>query len=108
VTRVGGSPFGSLDSITGTPGKIAISGWTIDPDVADPISIHVYVDGAWGGSFVAEASRADVARAYPASGDRHGYQVTLSTPPGNHQVCVYAINVGAGENRLIRCAAATS
>lgn len=108
VTRVGGSPFGSLDSITGTPGKIAISGWAIDPDVADPISIHVYVDGAWGGAYVADASRPDVARAYPASGDRHGYSVTLTTPPGGHQVCVYAINVGAGENRLMRCAAATS
>lgn len=108
VTRAGGSPFGSLDSATGAPGKVTVWGWAIDPDVKDPISVHVYVDGAWGGAYVADQARADVGRAYPASGDRHGYSATISTPPGQHEVCVFAINVGAGENKLIRCSAVTS
>lgn len=108
VTRASGAPFGSLDTAVGAPGTINISGWTIDPDTTNPIEIHVYIDGGWGGAYLADRSRPDVARVHPAYGDRHGYSVPLRTSPGTHEVCVFAINVGPGENKLIRCATATS
>lgn len=108
VTRTGGPPFGSLDAATGGTGVVSVSGWAIDPDSPDPTSIHIYVDGAWGGSYLADVARPDVARAYPASGPNHGYQVSLNVPGGNHEVCIFAINVGIGYNVPIRCVAVQS
>lgn len=108
VTRPGGPPFGSLDSASGAPGILNVSGWVIDPDTADPVAVHVYVDNQWGGSFVADIARADVGRAYPNAGADHGYQATLAVPSGRHEVCVFAINVGTGYNTRVGCAVVQS
>lgn len=102
VTVPTGDPFGSLDSATGVAGGIAVGGWAIDPDTASPIQVHVYV-GAAGTAMVADVSRPDVARAYPGYGDRHGYSRVVPAPPGDRQVCAYAINAAAGTNRLLAC-----
>jgi hypothetical protein len=91
------NPFGSLDSLTRTAGGASIGGWAIDPDEpTSPTSIHVYVDGAWGGSYVADVLRPDVALAYPAAGPAHGFQMTVPVGAGARRVCVYAINLGPG------------
>ncbi|WP_205818537.1 hypothetical protein, partial [Microbacterium sp. K19] len=36
-------------------------------------------------------------------GSRHGFNEYVSMSVGSHQVCVYAINDGAGGNPLIVC-----
>jgi hypothetical protein len=40
-------------------------------------------------------------------GNPHGFAATLNATPGVHNVCVYAINVGAGSNSLIACRSVT-
>ncbi|MEV4630283.1 fibronectin type III domain-containing protein [Micromonospora sp. NPDC049523] len=89
-------PFGSVDGVTPGPAGLRVRGWAIDPDTANPVDVHVYVDGAFATSVNASGSRPDVAGVYPAYGAAHGYDLTLPAGRGQHTVCVYGINVGTG------------
>jgi hypothetical protein len=106
VTTPGGNPFGRVDRLA--PSWVLpteVHGWAIDPDTADPITVHMYVDNRFAGSAVANRSRPDVGRAFPGYGDRHGYHLRLPRlPRGPHRACVYGINVGTGNrNPLLGC-----
>lgn len=98
----GGSPIGRLDHIQRVPGGLNISGWAIDPDVIDPIDVHVYV-GSTGVATRAALPRGDVGNAYPGYGAEHGYSVTVPATAGSHDVCAYAINVALGGTSLLGC-----
>jgi hypothetical protein len=104
---VGGDPFGVVDSVSVSGGNLTVAGWAIDPDTADPIDVHVYVDATVRG-LTASASRPDVAAAFPGYGPNHGFLSTFPISPGTHQVCIYAIDRGLGENRLISCRTVTA
>jgi uncharacterized protein YkwD len=96
------SPIGALDSVRRVDGGVAASGWALDPETAQPIPVHVYA-GPAGKALTADASRPDIAGAFPGYGDRHGFQGELPAGPGPVQVCAYAINTGAGGNSLLGC-----
>jgi hypothetical protein len=98
----GGSPLAVADVVRGVPGGVQVAGWAVDPDTASPIEIHAYVDGT-GTPFTADVPRPDVGGAFPGYGDRHGFSRTISTGPGSHQVCLYAIDVGVGDNVSLGC-----
>jgi hypothetical protein len=102
-------PRGSVDSATQDgPGKLTVSGWTVDPDSTAKTAVHVYVNGRFAVSADANLERADVGREFPGYGRNHGYRSTLAAHAGVHQVCVYAINVGAGTtNPLLGCRSVT-
>jgi hypothetical protein len=102
-------PFGSLDAVSPAgPGLAVVAGWAIDPDTVSPISVHVYTNGRLTG-WPANTSRPDVGRAYPGYGDNHGFNATVELDPGANQICVYAINTGAGSgNPLLGCRTVTS
>jgi len=95
-------PFGNFEGLSSKSGMITASGWAIDPDTKGSIAVHVYVDGA-GTAFTANASRPDVAAAYPASGDAHGFVATVAAGAGKHRVCVYAIDSTGGNNPTLGC-----
>ena len=96
------APFGNFESVSASAGTLTASGWAIDPDTTGPIAVHVYVDGV-GREFMANLSRPDVAAAYPASGDAHGYVATIPAAAGPHRVCVYAIDSAGGSNPTLGC-----
>jgi hypothetical protein len=97
-------PFGNVESAVVKAGMGVVSGWTLDPDTTAPLDVHVYVNGGWGAAVKASGTRADVGAAYPGAGSAHGYQVTVPLRPGANDVCLYAINVGAGaSNPEIGC-----
>ena len=102
VTAMSGSPVGVVDSISASGGVISASGWAYDPDTAQPIPVHVYVDSV-GAGFTASNPRADVGSIYPAYGPNHGYSTSVAAAPGSHNVCVYGINIGPGSNVLLGC-----
>jgi len=104
---VPGDPFGSLDGVTSIPGGVRARGWAVDPDTSSPIAVHVYVDGAWAGATTADASRPDIAAAYPWATDGHGYDVSLQTAGGTHQVCTFGINVGPTGTQNVKLGCAT-
>ena len=98
------NPIGNLESVTKSNGTATLTGWTLDPDTKNPIDVHVYIDGAWATAATAQLRRDDVAAAYPAAGNRHGFSITVPISEGPRQICAYAINVGAGTtNPVIGC-----
>jgi subtilisin family serine protease len=107
VGMPGGSPFGSVDRVTAGPGGIDVAGWVIEPDTYLPGGVHVYLDGRFVAARTADGFRPDVGSAFPLYGTAHGYGVTLSAGPGDHQVCVYGIDVGLGGNVVLGCRSAT-
>jgi spore germination protein YaaH len=96
ITVPTNNPFGHLERVSGALGVVTVSGWTLDPDTAAAIGVHVYVDGKFAGSSVASGDRADVAKVYPGWGATHGFTASVDVSGGTHNVCVYAINTGRG------------
>ncbi len=107
MVLVGGEPFGAVDSVSVSNGILTVAGWAIDPDTADPIPVHVYIDSS-PSAITANVSRPDVGIVYPDYGPNHGFATSRSISPGTHQVCIYAINQGAGSNRLLACRTVTA
>lgn len=104
ATDLGRAPVGNLELVAAGSRSVRAAGWTIDPDTAASTAVHVYV-GSTGFATIANRERADVAAAYPGYGSAHGFDYTAEAPPGPQQVCVYAINTGAGGHTLIACRA---
>lgn len=96
-------PFGTVDEVSATTGVVSARGWGIDPDSSDPIIVHVYRDGAFATGVRADRPRADISAHYPDSGADHGFEASFSAAPGEHEICVYGINIGPGENALLEC-----
>ena len=89
-------PIGSLDGATRNATTLTIAGWALDPDTANPIAVHIYIDGTIIGATTANTNRPDVANIYPLFGPNHGYNTTFTVTPTPHQICAYAINQGPG------------
>ncbi|WP_186814597.1 SpoIID/LytB domain-containing protein, partial [Actinotalea fermentans] len=98
-----GQPFGNAEAIVGSSGGITVTGWAIDPDTTSPVTIRVEVDGGTAGSVLANGPRADVGAAFPAYGAAHGFDVTLPSAPRTADVCVVAVNTGAGSDSVLGC-----
>jgi Domain of unknown function (DUF1906) len=111
-------PIGSLE-LTGAPakGQVRIKGWTLDPDApTETLSVNVVVGGREGQKGVetyelgqiADQERTDVAASHKLAGPNHGFDTTLTTiKSGPEPVCVYAVNVALGGNRLLGCRTTT-
>ncbi|MDQ1731565.1 MAG: hypothetical protein QOK10_1724 [Pseudonocardiales bacterium] len=91
VTVATGLPIGVIDNVSAIPGYFSVAGWALDPDTASPIQVHVYVDSV-GVALIANLSRTDIATAFPGYGANHGYDAAIPATPGQHQVCLYAID----------------
>jgi hypothetical protein len=89
---VADQPIGAVDGLAPTNGGFTVSGWAIDPDVAGAVQVDVYLDGTRLASTTADQPRADLAAAYPDYGPAHGWQLAVPAPPGEHEVCVYALD----------------
>ena len=101
-------PIGSVDHVSFDDKyqTIYVSGWAGDADAgAHPIQVHVYIDGVGAQAVTTGMSRPDVAAVHPNLGSHTGFFADPVQPPGRglHNVCVYAINVGAGGNHLLGC-----
>lgn len=107
VTVLSGAPFGEVESWTRSGSVLTASGWAIDPDSAEPISIRAKVDEVQVARALADGARPDIAQEHPAYGDRHGFQVQIPLTPGTHTVCIALNNVGAGTNRTLPCTSVT-
>jgi hypothetical protein len=93
--------FGALDVVQRIdPSHVRVQGWAIDPGSANPIDIHVVIDGTVIATESADGARPDVAQAYPAYGPSHGFDTTVAIPAGADSVCVTASVSGQGDTRL--------
>jgi hypothetical protein len=95
------SPNLAVDVVRQTTDRnaIRVAGWTADGDApTTPLTVRISVDGALAQTLTANASRPDVAAAYPAFGAAHGYDVTIPASSSAKTVCVTAVNVGSGSD----------
>ena len=98
----GPGPSANIDSISRRPDGLHLRGWVVDPDSAGPTHVDVWANGKGVAHIKADAPRPDVGAAFPGYGPAHGFDVVLPGVGGN--VCVYAINVGAGNgNPVLTC-----
>lgn len=109
VNVVRGNPLGAVDGMRQSgSGAVRVQGWSLDPDTVDAVDLHVYANGRFHSVRRANTSRADVGRAYPGYGNDHGYDFTLTGLRGRNDLCVFAINRGAGAtNPLLGCRTVT-
>ncbi|PRZ44362.1 hypothetical protein CLV47_101488 [Antricoccus suffuscus] len=99
-----GSPIGSVQSITtGSAGSITVQGWAWDSDVPiNPVALMITTDGIPTAFLYADQSLPNLT-AYGIPG-RHGFAYTFAPKKlGANQVCVYAVNQGAGADVLLGC-----
>lgn len=97
------NPFGFFESITRAPGGGRVTGWAIDPDTANPITVHIYVDSNFN-TTLANLTRPDVAVRYPDYGAAHGFSVIIPMSADvSHNVCAWGINFAAGVSTLLAC-----
>ena len=102
------NPISNLEIVSAGENSVRVKGWTFDKDdTSKSLEVHVYVGGGAGAEGVeghvikANTSRPDVNTAY-GCGSSHGFDSTITTKKvGTQTICVYAINIGSGENVLI-------
>jgi len=107
-------PRGSFDAVSSpAPGQVTISGWAFDPNAPrKPLSIRAYLGGKRGeggaGLYdlgpIATGQRDDIASLYPRAGAAHGFEQSFAVVgSGRQRVCVYALDIGRGSDRLLGC-----
>ena len=93
---VDSSAIGALDAVTRSPGALHLTGWALDLDTSLPTSVHIHDNGVPVSSVAADLPRGDIAASRPGYGDRHGFDVRIAAHAGEHEICAFAISVGAG------------
>ena len=107
-------PRGSFDSVSSpAPGQVTVSGWAYDPNAPHKtVSIRAYLGGKSGEGDatryelgpIADGERAELAALYPRAGADHGFEASFPVVgSGRQRVCVYALDIGAGSDKLLGC-----
>lgn len=99
----GSAPVGNVESAIADGTAVTVVGWAVDPDEPSPVTLHYYVDGAWGGAFVTDVRRGDLVDAVPGATDSHGFSRTFPASPGRHEVCVHAIDTTVDRSTPLGC-----
>ena len=102
-TQASAAPVGYFDAISATAGQVTVRGWAFDYDTQNSIAIHAYSGSSMVGGWIANGARTDVKSAYPSQGLLTGFNPTFAMNPGSHQICLFAINDGAGGNTALGC-----
>lgn len=108
VTIGNPSPVGAFDSVTATPGTVAVRGWAFDPDTSsDASDVTITVGGTRIATVRTDVARGDVNRVHRVTGS-HGFAASLATvKTGAQSVCAVAVNVGTGTDKQLGCRTAT-
>lgn len=98
------NPIGNIDSVSTTGVATQVKGWAFDWDTTSPITVKVTVNGIPQADQTADKSRPDVSSIteYQDYGPNHGFDFAAVALSGQ-QICVTAVNVGAGTNTDLGC-----
>jgi hypothetical protein len=107
TVTVQNNPIGRLESAIQLPTGVQLTGWALDLNSLDPVTVNLSVDGQPAGSAPAAVSRPDLAAHYPDAGVDHGLTTMLTVPAGTHRICASATNLGAGANSTLNCVSVT-
>ena len=96
AVQISNNAFGTIEASPQQAGGFMVSGYAIDPDVTGSVMVRIYLDGHWVAAGSAATPRPDVQARYPAYGLNHGFSIFTPAAAGSHQLCAYALNLGAG------------
>jgi hypothetical protein len=103
------NPVGIVDAVVPVAGGVQVAGWSFDPNDRDfPIDTHIYLGqpgAAREGTNLGATNvdRPDVNATQGTTGT-HGFWTEIHTGlRGDVEVCVAAINIGAGDNEWLSC-----
>jgi hypothetical protein len=92
ITSQMAMPVGNWEGMSASGSTVSVFGWTLDPDdMPQPGTVSVLVDG-YEFLHTANVSRPDVGAAFPDAGNGHGFSGSMTVWPGDHRVCVQAID----------------
>jgi hypothetical protein len=97
-------PVGRLDSAAGTTSAVKVSGWAYDPDATAGTQVRVYDQTSTArsiGTVTTSIARPDVRRSRPGAPTNSGWSLTVPMTKGNHKICAYGLNQGAGSANTI-------
>lgn len=97
------NPLGGVDYATFVNGAATVSGWALDPDTVNSISVVASVDGVTAATGLANQPRPDLLAYFPRYGTKHGYLLRVNVPNGTHNVCITASNFGLGSSTPLGC-----
>ncbi|MFJ4296680.1 hypothetical protein [Curtobacterium sp. NPDC089689] len=103
VSAASGNPTLLLDEVSSPDkGQVKVRGWAIDPDTANPVRVHVYIDGVAKKSIAADQTKS-LGATYAGFGTNHAFSTVVGsqTSGASVKVCAYAINTGAGANTSV-------
>ncbi len=103
------APVGRLEAVQDRGDSVRVRGWVYDPNSpASSVQVNVYAGGTKIGTDTTDVARPDVATANYGVGDDQGFEATLPLSQGEHTVCVYPVNIGAGySNPRLGCTTLT-
>ncbi len=82
-----------------------VAGWAYDPRAPDArLEVQLFIDGQWVTNRRADEQRDDLVQASAAADASHGFTFpipTLQLARGRHQVTVYALRDGGGNNKAL-------
>ena len=101
------SPQGEVKEVWGGVNSISMWGWAVDPDlVSSSTDIHVSIDSSWA-VLTANQPYPGLESKFPESPSNHGFGGAVQAPPGDHEVCIFAVNKGLGANTVLKCSTVT-
>ncbi|RWZ46364.1 hypothetical protein ELQ90_15040 [Labedella phragmitis] len=103
VTVFGDSPIGKVEAVNEGPTSVRVTGWSIDRQTAAGVVVELLVNGTVVAKQTAATSRPDVGATYPAYGAKHGFSMEGPIGSGKQEVCVRAVNQGAGSSVTLKC-----
>ncbi|MDQ1743152.1 MAG: peptidoglycan DL-endopeptidase CwlO [Pseudonocardiales bacterium] len=100
------SPSGALEAARAQSAtSIGVRGWASDPDDrAASIKVVAYLDGAAAATVTASVPRPDLVSSQQV-GPNAGYSFSIPASSASHNVCLWAVNIGVGNNKFLGCAA---
>jgi hypothetical protein len=84
------NPTGTMSAASVSGNTATFTGTATDPNSANPVLISGYLDG----KHLLDTT---------ATGSGHGYTIALPVGEGSHTACLYAINLGLGNNTRLGC-----
>ena len=90
TVTVHNNPTGSMSAPAVSGNTATFTGTATDTNSSNPVVVSGYVDGKHALDSI-------------AAGANHSYTIALPVSEGNHQLCLYAINLGAGSNTQLGC-----
>ncbi len=87
-------PTGWVDAAVVSGDKAVMLGWALDRD--GPTAVLFFVDDRMWWLAPANIPWPNLNGVFPGYGTDHGFFTAFTIPPGAHNVCAYALNVGPG------------